>query len=144
LTFGTHASEMIREFDGISMSNDLTVDYVGWAWVYNTTDSASQSKYWVLERWIVDGSIKDATTAQERADVEIANRKNPKEKTQVVVNSSYDLESIQIWDTIQILNKVWESTSSFKAVHKIEYREEIAVLHLDDYDSIEKSLLSLP
>lgn len=29
LTFGTHASEMIREFDGISMSNDLTVDYVG-------------------------------------------------------------------------------------------------------------------
>jgi hypothetical protein len=117
----------------------LYVYYDGW--FSHSQDIPSQTIYWPVERYIEDTSLQDEDSGDERLAVEIAISKNPKYKTIVTVNSNYSLESINIWDTIRIKNK--SNESAYKWVHRIDYRENLAVLYLDDFESMEKSLLQL-
>lgn len=177
LTFGKHISEFVREIDSINMINDIAVYFWSGAWVETYDDTTSQNKYWVLESVIDVPSIKNATTALLRAESEILDKKNPKQKTQLTVNSSYNIESLNIWDTISINNKedetsllqltwgelsdlwrTWASTETWETneyvwwwtttrnighIARIEYRWSLAIVSLDDFDSIWKALLSL-
>lgn len=137
LTYKKHIVEYEREYSSKDMANDVTIEYSWWSTV-NDTDATSQTSYWVLEYYVNDSRLQNSTTADERAAAEIVNRKDPKEKTIITVNDQYDLESINIGDNVQIRNK--PSDTTIKPIKRIDYKENIAILYLDDYDSIEKSL----
>ena len=94
----------------------------------------------MLQSIVRSTAINDDPTGVIRADTEIANKKDPNEQTILAVNSQYDLETINIGDTVRIMNKSNESATNFRSIKKIIYRENVATLYLSDYDSIEKSL----
>jgi len=138
LTFEKHISEFSRTTDSLTMSNFVYVKHT--AWIESSQDATSQTTYGLLQSIVRSTAINDDPTGVIRADTEIANKKDPNEQTILAVNSQYDLETINIGDTVRIMNKSNESATNFRSIKKIIYRENVATLYLSDYDSIEKSL----
>ncbi len=83
--------------------------------------------------------IEDLTSAYELGNKYIAEYKDWKEKTQIVINSKYDIESIKPWDTIQVKN-IDYSIINLQIV-KMSYTGDQITLDLEEYDSIWKEFL---
>jgi hypothetical protein len=75
------------------------------------SDATSISKY--ESRWeaISDTGITAAGTADQRGNKEMNDNKDPKVKSSMVINSTYDLESIKVGQTCSILNS--DGSTSF-------------------------------
>lgn len=137
LTLKKHISSLEIWEDSKELHNDYYVEYTWWS-VQTWNDATSQSSYWVLSKYISDGSIQDWTTATERINSELDQYKDPVIKTKVLVNKNYDFESIKIGDLVSILGI--DYTISDKLVTKIDFRTDDAIIYLEWYDSIENSL----
>jgi len=81
------------------------------------TDATSQTAFGTgsppTGRWteiVNDSSIGDATTANQRGNKELADRKDEKVRATVVVNRAYDIDSIKPGDTVAIRNFSGSST----------------------------------
>jgi len=74
-------------------------------------DSASQAEYGTGDpatgkrtKIVSDSSLADVNAADQRGNKEIADNKDAKIATQIVISSDYDLESIHVGETCEIVN----------------------------------------
>lgn len=141
LTFEKDITEFSRKVDSFNMANFVYVKHN--AWLESSQDVTSQTDYGLLVYALKSIDINDDPTWVIRADKEIEDRKYPRAMTVLAVNDWYNLESLQLWDTVKILNKVDESATNFSSIQKIIYWENICTVYLQDYESIEKSLSQL-
>jgi len=83
--------------------NDVTVAYDGGT--ENATDATSITAYGKREKYINESAnTSDSTTAQQRATKEVEDNKNAKIEATLVLNNTFDIESIRPGQTCKILN----------------------------------------
>lgn len=75
------------------------------------SDATSISKYESRFAAISETTINDVTTADQRGNKELNDKKDSKVKSTMIINSEYDLESIKVGQTCNILNS--DGTESF-------------------------------
>ena len=97
-------------------------------------DNTSQSIYGVKEQYSQQQSIVDETTQDEFGNNYITQYSNPKNASTVVVNSEYDIESIEPWDTITIVNSEYEIKGL--TIEKISYSPSKVTLTLEENESL--------
>ena len=85
-----------------TVDNKCRVKYGASTSDYN--DATSITRFGTRESIVTDNSIQDATTAAQRATQEVNDNKVEKIKARITINSNYDLETIEVGDTCQILN----------------------------------------
>lgn len=139
LDFESEISQIVTDEKSDQLFNDYIVQWSG-GLVY-ADDVPSQAAYGRREKYVMDTSMKTNWTGDERAAKELADTKDVKLNTYIIVNSNYDIESIHCGDTISIFNTGYSIMN--KKVVKIEYEVETARVYVDDYDSIEKALSGL-
>lgn len=67
-------------------------------------DATSIARFGTRESIVTDDRIQNGTTATQRAAQEVDDNKVEKIKAKITLNTNYDLESIKVGDTCQILN----------------------------------------
>ena len=97
----------------------------------NTT---SQWLYWIKEKYENEPSIANESTQDEYGNNYILENSNPKNASSIVVNSSYDIESIVPWDIISVVNIDFDITDLL--IEKIKYGYDKVVLTLDENESL--------
>ncbi len=110
---------------------------------HTADDAPSQSAYGIRSIYITDTSLKTNATAQARADAELDNNKDIKRRTSLRVNSLYDIETIKVGDTCQVIN--YDNSGSLldtnMQIVKVKYDGFFAVLTLEqNFLSLEKQL----
>lgn len=91
-------------------------------WITKTyEDLTSQSLYWIREKWerkddIVEESVQDAYWNQY-----IADNKDPKAESKLLINYKYKSISYNIWDD----TKIWDDSDIWQDVWKIINTEDI-------------------
>lgn len=86
-----------------SLKNKIRVTRNGGT-VTTYSDATSISKYESRLKIISDSSLSDGATADQRGNKELNDGKDPKVKSTMVINANYDLESIKVGQTCNILN----------------------------------------
>lgn len=92
--------EVDKSSEGIT--NQVRVKYGVNTYDYN--ESTSISRFGTRENVVEDSQIQDATTAQQKAEQQVNDNKVEKIKARITINLNYDLESIKVGDTCQIVN----------------------------------------
>lgn len=67
-------------------------------------DATSKTAYGTLDKYIYDTAIANSATATERATAELESFKNPELSIKIVVNDTYDIDSLHVGDVVTILN----------------------------------------
>jgi len=123
--------------DSESVVNSYSLTYS--AGTVSAIDIASQTNYWLRELRETKTSIVDLASANSSASKYIASNKDFKRKIKIVVNNSYDIETIDIWDTVSVLNTNLQ-ISNLQIV-KLSYNKDTVVIHLEDFNSLVKTLI---
>lgn len=97
-------------------------------------NNLSQSIYWIKEAYNNQPSIVDEATQDEFWNNYIEQYKNPKNASTVAVNSEYDIESIEPWDTITVVNSEYEIKNL--TIEKINYSPSKVTLTLEENESL--------
>ena len=103
-TIGTHHKPTLqKDVQSVTVNEDAetVVNRYVLEWLSGTVtseDAASQAAYGVKELFESDSSILNSATAQDKADALIADRKDPKRKTSLVLNSDYGYAYYYDWD----------------------------------------------
>ena len=92
--------EVDKSSEGIT--NQVRVKYGVNTYDYN--DATSISRFGTREIIVTDDRIQNAATAQQKAQQQVNDNKVEKIKARITLNSNYDLESINVGDTCQIVN----------------------------------------
>jgi hypothetical protein len=97
------------------------------------SDAPSIAAYGQRTSIVSDSAIKDATSAQQRAEQEVNDNKDPKIKVRLVINSKYDIESIKPGDTCRITNVDADQAlfSDNMFIVKVTYELDRATLELE-------------
>ena len=74
-------------------------------------DATSITRFGTREVIISDDRIQDATTADQTGNQRVDDNKVEKIKAKITLNANYDLETIQVGDTCQILNMDKDQTT---------------------------------
>ena len=136
LTMWKHIESLVINEESDELYNDYVLEYS--AGTQTGSDATSITAYGTLTEYINDWQIKNSATATERIDSELSRNKDPKLNIRVVVNDNYDLESLKVGDLISIRNMNYDITS--KVIKKIQYNTTSAVVDIDWYNSIARSL----
>jgi len=99
-------------------------------------DATSQGNYDTIAEYITDSKVTNSTAAGLLVNSRLYDKKDPKVKIRVKLNSEYDLSSIEPGDTVKILNL---KNNPFKIgsddvliVHSINYSVDSAILELSE------------
>jgi len=103
-------------------------------------DAASIATYGLREIRVSKTDLADSTAATNYANSYIASYKDPKRKTSIQVNASYNLESLKPGDTVKVQNFLY-SISGLQ-IQKISYTWDRATIELDDFDTFAKEIYS--
>lgn len=114
---GTHVVSISGLKDAEKVINDVQVRRTGGT-ATNYSDATSQSTYGTggtpsgkNSEVISDSNIADATTADQRGNKEIADKKDSKLTGTVTISPKYNIDSIHVGDTCSIFN--YDKNSSF-------------------------------
>lgn len=122
-----------------SSVNKLFVWYTeGVAWPYS--DWVMQTQYGIIERKQDTPNGTTSVWAPIRWTDYLEKNKEPKKQIQMTVNNKYDIESIEPWHLITILNTEYETNPLL--VNKVQYSYDKVVLSLDKYETIAETILS--
>lgn len=99
LQIGDDVGGIENEEDGAEIVNDVTIVYD--TGTFNKTDASSIATYGTREAYIDDQNIKDATTAEQRADTELR-KANPVKRVEIEINSKFNFEGISVGDTLKV------------------------------------------
>ena len=97
-------------------------------------DIASQNAYWIKEAYEVETTIVNQATQDEYWNNYIAQYKDPKNASTIVVNSKYDIESIEPGDTITVVNSEYEIKNLL--IEKIVYTPIKITLTLEENETL--------
>jgi len=139
LTFRNEISELEIKENSTNLYNDIIL---AWDSATNTwNDSDSVTKYGTLSKFISDSTIKDSDTADERILAELDKLSKPSSNIRILVNNNYHLETLEVWDIVEIKNT--NLVIDKLPIQKINYNQDSAVIYIDGYTSLEKSLSSI-
>lgn len=129
---GSHIHEGRIRKKNEKVVNKYILEYNGGAGTYE--DATSQTAYGLRELNEDDQNISGSTTADQQGDKKIADEKDPKAHTTLIINSSYDIESIKVGDTCTVTNfkKDTSPLPSNLQIVSIRYSPEFATLELGD------------
>lgn len=137
LTMGKHIERIEIDEESDELYNDYILEYTGWS-TQTGSDATSITAYGTLTEYINDASVQNSATATERIDWELSKYKNPRLNTKIIVNDNYSIETLKVWDLISIQNMEYSLTD--KVIQKVQYNTTYAVVYIDGYNSIERSL----
>ena len=120
------------EEDIYDLENKIYLDY-NW-WQVNNKDSNSINKNWKIEKKENRSDVSNNSTANTTLTNILNNRKEPKQKTTLQINTNYILENIHPWDNVRINNLNY--TIDNKQIQKITYTPELVTINLEEFDSI--------
>lgn len=112
--------------DGMGGFNDATT---------NREDATSISTFRRRAKIITDSGITAVATAEQRGDKEIADNKDEKIETELVIGSEYNIESIKPGDTCVVRNFKHASQffSSNMQIVRVSYKGDHVVLSLEEH-----------
>lgn len=128
-----------------SVINRVTVESSAPASPHQSDDAVSQAAYGIRSKYITDTGIQDNTTAQERADSEVASLKDLKRRVTIIINTQYDIETIRPGDTCRIWGEKVGSDVLIDNMQivKVQYDGTRATLILEeDFLNLPKQLRS--
>lgn len=125
-----------EEIEGVQ--NKIYSKY-SWDTVWPYWDSESQLKYWIIENR-VSSTAWDEEWAELFWEELLKERKSEKRQTMIVVNNKYEIESINPWDKIVLLNTTYSLPNLI--VQKVVYKQNKATLYLEKYQTFAESVLS--
>lgn len=102
-------------------------------------DSTSITEYGKIEQKLSWTDISTIDTADTYGNSYILENKDISKQTTIVVNSKYDIESINPWDTIQLLNTNYPIPRMI--ITKVSYTYDRVTLSLNRYDTLASSVL---
>lgn len=108
------------------------------SWTTNYENTTSQTNYWLKEKYLSKSDLADIWSANEFWNNYITENKDPKQKTKIILNKNYDLESIKILDTIKVLN--FNYLIDNLQVVKYSYSVDKISLELETFDSFWKEI----
>lgn len=120
--------------------NNLYVEYwtAGLVW-WPYTDALSISDWWRIDAKAWDQSVSDLTTANIYGSDAITENKEPKNQITLTVNSKYDIESIEPWHTITLLNT--DYVVDKLQIQRVSYTYDKVVLNVNKYQTLSESIL---
>lgn len=136
LTVWDSVEQINLEDDSEELVNKLILTWSGGTDIYD--DLTSQAAYGVREKYLEDTDIKNQATADEYWDNYILENKDLIQKTKVIVNKNYNLESLNVWDTIIIQN--FKYIISNLQIVKLSYSPDKVMLELEVFDSFGKEI----
>lgn len=121
--------------DSEKLTNVLRLKYDSWVNVY--TDATSWGIYWRRQIYI-DKSDLTSAQADTFGNAYISDNKDPINKTTILLNKNYDIESIKILENITVKNFNY-SINNLKIV-KYQYSVDRLLIELEAFDSFGKEL----
>ena len=97
-------------------------------------DENSQNNYWIKEKYELSNTIVNQATQDEYWNNYIAQNKDPKNASSIVVNSKYDIESISPWDTVSVVNTEYSIRNLL--IEKITYTPIRITLTLEENETL--------
>ena len=116
-----------------SVVNKLYVQRKDWT-VKLYQDTASQNAYWIKETFSRQDSIVDELTQDEFWSNYLVQNSNPKNASTIVINKQYDIESVNPWDTITVVNSEYSIKNLL--IEKISYTPTKITLTLEENESL--------
>lgn len=149
-TTATHTFTAQKDVERIEVTRNIeqiiNLSYLNYDGGDDSENNAiSQSSYGLRELYSDDQKINDSITASEFNDKKVNDNKDPRVETRLIINSEYDIESINPGDTCQVLNLPLGSdvlTKNMKIV-RINYQGEKAVLYLEGYSFLHEEIINL-
>jgi hypothetical protein len=138
LTVWKDIEQIIIDEDSENIVNKLILKWKSWTNTYE--DITSQTTYWLKEKYIEKTDLATTWTADEYWNNYILQNKNPVNKTRIIINKNYNIESIKVWDTIQVKN--FKFTINNLQVYKTSYTWDKLELELENFDSFWKEFIS--
>lgn len=102
------------------------------------SDATSQSTYRIREAVIEDNDITDTTSADNFGDSFIAQNKDLENLPKLNIGKGYNIFNISPGQTCKVLNidKTSEIFGDNMLINRVDYKDEIATLHLTRQDAI--------
>lgn len=122
-----------------SLSNNVFAKY-WWDTAWPFADATSQSEYGQIDEKVSASWVSTLDSATIYWEEFLAENKDKKKQTILIVNSKYDIESIKPGDTITIFNTDYELEPML--VNRIQYSFSRVVLSLDRYETFAETILS--
>lgn len=148
----THTFTIGKDLEEIEVSktnekikNALQYRYDSGASISDYSDSASQTAYGKREEVYNNDGTTNSSTIDQYGDKFIADNKDPKVRARLVVNSNYDIESIEAGETCNVRNFKNGSTvlPDNMQIVSIQYAPDKVVLLLEEDVSFGKELEAL-
>lgn len=130
--FQKHVDDAYLQKNSDSLINSVRIQYDGG--VYDYSDATSIAAYGKRHKLIAASDIHSAGAAQKYAEQYVGNFKNPKLAAEIVINSSYDIESVIVGDTCKILG-LKSGNNPFgnnMSIERIEYRVDSIKINLEE------------
>lgn len=114
------------------VANKIHLTYDGGSQDYS--DSASQTAYGLREKILDDQRITHVPTADQKGNKELDDNKDPKTEAKLTLNANYDLESIQVGDTVSVMNfkKGTNPIESNRQIVSVNYQGEFMTIGLEN------------
>lgn len=139
LTFGDDIDSITIDENVEQMANRVMVKWSGG--VVTVNDATSQTANGIREFYEDQSTaITDSTTATNRANAQLANRKDLKRKIAIQVNDNYNIETIEPGDLVTVRNSDYSITAL--QIQKIEYNTDYIKVELEDINSFTNELNS--
>lgn len=144
-TTATHILTVWKDIDNLQIEQDSekitnkSIIFYNW-WNTSQIDWTSQTSFWVRELKEDRTNLNDLTSANTYATNFILKNKDYKKKTSIIVNNSFDIEKIEIWDTISVVNTSL-SLINLQIV-KIQYSINKIQIELDEFSSFAKEIIT--
>ncbi len=144
-TLATHLLTLWKDIDNLTIQQDSEriinkhILFYTW-WDTSQIDATSQTSFWVREIKEDTTRINDLATANIYASNYVSKNKDYKKKTSIIVNNSFDIEKIEVWDTISVLNTTLSLINL--QIYKIQYSINTIQIELEEFDSLAKEIIS--
>ena len=135
LVMNSHISSIKAIKSLLNTKNKALISWGGTPTDSEYSDATSISNYLQRQEIITDSSIGDLATANLKGNAEIAKLKNVFTKTQITVNATYDIHTIQPGDTVKIVNisnLTTQMVTGVLRVMRVQYDGALAILDLAD------------
>ena len=136
LTVAKDIEKINIEEDSEKLYNRLILKHKSWTTTYENI--TSQTNYWLKEIFIDDQWLADQWTADEFWNNYILLNKDPISKTNIIINNNFDIDTIKVWDTIDVRNFNFSITNLL--IVKYAYNTDKMTIYLEDFDSFWKEL----
>lgn len=139
----THLLTVWKDINSLNILEDwetIVNNYIltyNW-WTTSANNWASQSTYWIRELRESKTNINDLWSANTSASSYITDNKDYSKKTTIEVNNKYNLENINVWESVSVLNT--NLSINNLQIQKINYNKEKVTLYLDNFNSLGKTI----